>query len=73
MFFPHSCRHAYQELQATRPSKLAYFVAIREVSFYRRDYSIDFDETVYIESLDDDAHTEFNDFTAAEWKYQVTP
>lgn len=73
MFFPHTCRHGYQELQANRPSKLAYFVALREVSFYRRDYSIDFDETVYIESLDDDAHTEFNDFTAGEWRYQVTP
>jgi len=73
MFFPHTCRHGYQELQATRPSKLAYFVAIREVAFYRRDYSIDFDETVYIESLDDDVHSEFNDFTAGEWRYEVGP
>jgi hypothetical protein len=73
MFFPHTCRHGYQVLRATRPSKLAYFVAIREVAFYRRDYSIDFDETVYIESLDDDVHTERNDFDAGEWRYEVAP
>jgi len=59
MFFPRKCRHEYQILNTTRPTKVAYFVSIRDVRLYRRDYTIDYDEISYFGSLD--------------WGWMVTP
>jgi hypothetical protein len=74
MFFPRKCRHEYQILKTTRPTKVAYFAAVRDVKLYRRDYTSDYDELSYFGSLDDDFHTDVNEFTlAADWGWVVTP
>lgn len=71
LWFPIRCRHAYQLLKATRPSKIAYFVALREVKIHRRDYSVQFDEKFYVETMGDTDHTEVNDFLQEDWRYVV--
>lgn len=71
MYFPFKCRHGYQILEAPYENKIAYQVALREVGFYRRDYTVVFDEDIYIETLDDDSHTEVNEFTQNGWQFTV--
>lgn len=73
MYFPRKCRHGYQVVEAIRPSKIAYFVAIREISFHRRDYTVEFDEPFYIETLDDDSHIALNEFESDNFGYVVMP
>jgi hypothetical protein len=73
MFFPRRCRHEYQIVRSTRPTKIAYFVAIRNVSFHRRDFTVQYDEPVYFESLSDNAHTTVNEFARVDWRQVVTP
>jgi hypothetical protein len=73
MFFPRRCRHEYQIVRSTRPTKIAYFVAIRDVSFHRRDFTVQYDEPVYFESLSDNAHTTINEFARVDWRQVVTP
>jgi hypothetical protein len=73
MFFPRTCRHQYQVVRSSRPTKIAYFVAIRDVSFYRRDFGAMYDEPVYYETLDDAAHIEVNDFVRSDWKFEIQP
>lgn len=73
LWFPRQCRHEYQIVQAPRTEKIAYFVAIRNVGFYRRDFTSEFDEIYYVESLDDTAHVELNQFTQDDWRFVVTP
>jgi hypothetical protein len=72
IFFPFRCRHGYQIVEAPFINKLAFYVAIKTVSFFRRDYSIEFDDKVYVESLDDQSHIEFNEFIQADWRYIVS-
>lgn len=71
MFFPQRCRHGYQIVSAPFTAKIAYFVALREVSFHRRDFTIAHDETMYVESLGDDSHVEVNDFRQQDWRFVV--
>jgi hypothetical protein len=71
MWFPRKCRHTYQLIKAHREQKVAYFAAIREVGFYRRDYQVEFDEPFYIETLDDDDHIEQNEFIQEDWRWVV--
>lgn len=71
MWFPIRCRHGYQIIKANRPAKIAYFVAIREVKFHRRDYTVEFDEPFYVETLFDSDHTEVNDFVQDGWRFRV--
>jgi hypothetical protein len=73
MYFPRKCRHEYQILKTTRPTKVAYYVAIRDVALYRRDFSVRYDEPIYFESLDDTAHTSINEFTQDEYRFVVLP
>jgi hypothetical protein len=74
MFFPRKCRHEYQILKTTRPTKVAYMVSIRDIRLYRRDYTAQYDEVAYFGSLDDDYHTDVNEFTlASDWGWVVTP
>lgn len=74
MYFPYKCRHQYQIVRAKRESKIAFLVAIREVGFYRRDYTAKFDEPYYIETFEDSAHIgTVNDFTQDDWRFVVTP
>jgi hypothetical protein len=69
MFFPRATRHGYQVVEAPHDKSVAYIVAIRTVSFHRRDYTIDFDDIVINETLDDVAHTEVNEFNRDDWRY----
>jgi hypothetical protein len=73
MYFPRTCRHQYQIVRGQRPTKIAYFVALRDVAFYRRNYAVQFDEPFYYETLDDASHLIINDFTRTDWKFVVTP
>jgi hypothetical protein len=73
MFFPIRCRHGYQVIESQRAAKIAYFVAIKEVAFYRRDYAAPYDEVVYEETFSDDIFVETNEFTQNDWRLEVTP
>lgn len=70
-WFYRMCRHGYKVIEATLDSKIAYMVAIREVSFQRRNYGVENDEPVYIETMDDTFHTLSNDFTAGDSAYFI--
>ena len=72
MYFPRAARHGYQIVEAIRPAKIAYFIALREISFHRRDFTVEFDEQFYAESLDDDDHVVVNEFELDNWRYVVT-
>jgi hypothetical protein len=73
MFFPQRCRHGYQVVRASFDNKIAYYVAIKNVSFNRRDYTITFDEEMYVETLADEAHVEVNEFIDDGWRFIVGP
>ena len=73
LWFPMRCRHGYQVVQTERPYKVAYYVAIRFVSFHRRDYTVEFDEPFYLETFGDDAHIQSNDFTQDDGRFIITP
>jgi hypothetical protein len=73
MFFPRKCRHGYQEVQLPRQNNVCYFVAIKEVTFYRRDYRVQYDEPFYIETFEDEVHIEQNEFEQDDWRAIVTP
>jgi hypothetical protein len=73
MWFPIRCRHAYQVIKADRPAQVAYFVAIKEISFHRRDYTVSYDEDYYLETFDDTDHQDINDFMQDDWRYIITP
>lgn len=74
MYFPYKCRHKYQTVRADRPGKIAYFVSIRDIGFYRRDYTAKFDEEYYVETFEDTAHFgTVNDFTQDDWRFVITP
>lgn len=71
MFFPRKCRHEYQIVRAPIDRKIAYVVGVKQVSFYRRDYTAPVDEPIYNETLDDTAHILQNDFIQNDWRYVV--
>lgn len=70
-WFPRVCRHGYKVIEAKREFKVAYYVAIREVKFYRRNQLSAFDDDVYFETLADDNNTEINTFINGDWRYIV--
>ena len=72
MWFPRQCRHGYQVIEAQPTSKIAYQVGINTVGFYRRDFTSTFDELYYVERLDDEAHTQLNQFTPDDWRFVVS-
>lgn len=57
-----SCRHSYQLVSATLPTKKAYFAGIKEVAFTREHYSVAYDSDLYIELAGDDINLSRNDF-----------
>jgi hypothetical protein len=71
VYFPIKCRHQYQIVQAQLDKKIAYMAAIKDVQFFRRNFSAPIDETVYLETLDDVTHIAFSDFLQADWRYVV--
>jgi len=64
LYFARRCRHQYKEIETTFSNKVAYHVAIRQIKFFRRDFQIEVDEPVYIDSLFDDVHAELNEFVS---------
>jgi hypothetical protein len=72
MSFPMKCRHGYQIKQG-QLGRIAYFVGLRNIGFYRRDYGSEFDEAFYVETLDDTVHVELNQFAEDDWAFTVTP
>lgn len=73
MFFPRTCRHGYQVVEAQRTAKIAYFVSIKEVSFFRKDYTVENDDPIFIETFNDDQHLTSNTFDHHDWKLIVAP
>ncbi len=73
MYFPRKCRHEYQVVNVPRDQNIAYFVAIREISFYRRDYREIYDQPYYIETFEDELHIDKNEFELDDWRMVVTP
>jgi hypothetical protein len=73
MWFPRKCRHGYQVIEGTFHQKLAYIVAIREVSFHRRRYATQFDEPYYQEPLVDEMNVDSNDFVQNGDVWQIEP
>ena len=71
MWFSRRCRHGYKKVRGYFTNKVCYYAAIRSVQFYRRDFQVEVDEPVYIETLEDDMHTELNEFVQADWRYVV--
>lgn len=71
MWFPRRCRHQYQIVRAVFDRKIAYFVAIREISFHRRAYTSVADDPVYIETLDDESHVLSTDFVSSDWRFVI--
>lgn len=74
LWFPRICRHQYQVISSGRPRKIAYYVAIKTVSFTRRNYdpATSYDFPSYLELLQDDENVELNEFVAdptATWRY----
>lgn len=73
MYFPRKCRHEYQVVQVPRNQNICYFVGIKEVSFYRRDYREIYDQPYYIETFEDEVHIDKNEFDLDDWRMVVTP
>jgi hypothetical protein len=72
IWFPRRCRHGYQMVSAPLSQKVAYYVAVADVEFFRRDYTIDYDEVSYLETLGDDSHVEVNEFVQEDWRFVVS-
>lgn len=60
LWFPRTVRHGYQLVEARFDNKIAYHVAISDVKFLRRDFSLKHDEEIYYETLEDSAHLTSN-------------
>lgn len=73
MWFPFTCRHAYQIVKAVRDAKVAYHVAIREVQLHRRDYTSDYDEPYYIETFASPDNIDTSTYVQDDWRYTAQP
>ena len=73
MWFPMTCRHTYQVVRTTRSDKIAYFVGIREIGAYRKDYTVADDPTSYVEVFGDAQNVAENDFIQSDLIWQVGP
>jgi hypothetical protein len=71
LWFPRRARHTYKIVEAPLTKKLAYFAAVKTVSFHRRNFQVYHDEAVYYESLSDSAHIESTDFVQNDWRYEI--
>jgi len=70
-WFPRTCRHGYKVMEASLDAKIAYMVAIRQVLLLRRNYTLENDEPVYIETMDDTFHIQSIDFTSGDNAYVI--
>lgn len=73
MWFMRKCRHAYKVIQAPRSANIGYYVAIREVKFYKRDKTAKSDAFNYRENLIDDSTIVVNTFYQKDWRWTISP
>lgn len=73
MWFMRKCRHAYKVIQAPRTASVGYYVAIREIKFYKRDKTAKSDAFNYRENLIDDSTIFSNTFYQKDWRWTVSP
>lgn len=74
LWFPRVCRHGYQTVQTQRENKMAYNVAIKQVSFYRKNGSVATNDPFYFETLADISNadpTYPNTFVQSDWRFIV--
>lgn len=71
MWFMRKSRHGYKIVESPRESQIAYYVAIREVKFYRRNQQAIHDDTNYYETFADTNNTLINTFVASDWRYTL--
>lgn len=71
MFFSRRCRHQYQIVKAPLDAKIAYIVGVNDVQFYRRNFTKPTDDKLYIETFDDTAHAEIQEFVQSDWRWTV--
>ena len=62
IFFWVTCRHEYKEANAIFENDRAYFAGLKELAFLRHQFSVEADNTLYIESGTDTTNSEVNDF-----------
>ena len=60
--FTQISRHVYRETTVTPTQNIAYWVGLKEVKVYRKDYMTRKDDDKYIETFDDFANIESNEF-----------
>jgi len=71
MWFPYRDRHEYLIVSTTRDYRIAFFAAIKQVTFHRRDFTAICDQDFYIETFDDTAQTAINEFQQLDWRFVV--
>lgn len=71
LFFPRTCRHAYQVVETQRDQQLAYNVVIRQIGFYRTDQTVFTNNETYFETLDDTSSTESSNFVPGNYAYVI--
>jgi len=73
MWFMRKCRHAYKVIKSPRSANIGYYVAIREVKFYKKDKTARSDAFNYRESLVDDSTIQTNTFFEKDWRWTISP
>lgn len=73
MWFMRKCRHAYKVIQAPRSANVGYYVAIREIKFYKKDKTVRSDTSNYRENLIDDSSISVNTFYQKDWRWTIAP
>ena len=71
MWFPMTCRHTYQIVRTTRSDKVAYYVGVREIGAYRKDYTVNDDPDSYVEVFGDSQNVAENNFIQTDIYWEV--
>jgi hypothetical protein len=72
MWFMQKCRHGYKVVESPRTDKVGYYVGIKDVKFYKRDKTKQFDDFNYLINLSDDSFIEKNEFDLNEWRWTLS-
>lgn len=73
MWFMKRCRHGYKLIETERVAKVGYFVAIKNVKFYKKDKTKIFDDFNYVVTLSDSSTEDTNDFYETDWRWTLDP
>jgi hypothetical protein len=69
MWFMKKCRHQYKIVESPRTDKIGYYVAIKDIKFYKTDKTLPYDDFNYMVNLSDSNLTESNNFVLSDWKW----